>query len=272
MFPLPTVSAEMTEPDACHVIVAFWAMIVALEDTKTVLAWLSVASIATIVSVKATNTAALGSHSPSVGELLFPVAYRQKALALLLLAPGRRLHLREIARLTRTSPGAMGRELDRLQAVGLLRSHRVGNQLQFEAEPGHPVYAELSALLRKTVGLADILASALAGLGDQVRVAFVFGSMARGGEHASSDIDLMVIGDADFGSVATAVHGPQAELGREVNPKLYSPSEWRKRLAEGSSFLGEVMAQPRIFVIGGEDDLAELGNTAERLSMAPSKA
>jgi predicted nucleotidyltransferase len=234
-------------------------------------AGLFVASIATIVVVSATIDHTAEAHRESVGDLLFPAAYRQKALALLLLNPGRRLHLREIARLTRTSPGAMARELDRLQAVGLLRSYRVGNQLQFEAEPGHPVYAELSGLLRKTVGLADILASALAGLGDRVRVAFVFGSMARGGEHAGSDIDLMVIGDADFGSVVAAVHGAQAELGREVNPKLYSPREWRERLAEGSSFLGEVLAQPRIFVIGGEDELAALsGGAAVSVAASPT--
>ena len=98
--------------------------------------------------------------SLSASELLFPLQYRGKALSLLLLQPQRRLHVREIARLTGTVAGTMNKELDRLQRAGLLEKHRVGNQLQYCANQQHPVFPELSALLRKTIGLADVLALA----------------------------------------------------------------------------------------------------------------
>ncbi len=95
----------------------------------------------------------------SASSLLFPLQYRGKALALLLLQPQLRLHVREIARLTGTVAGTMNKELGRLQKAGLLEKYRVGNQLQFCANVQHPVFAELSALLRKTIGLADVLIS-----------------------------------------------------------------------------------------------------------------
>jgi len=94
----------------------------------------------------------------SASDLLFPLQYRGKALALLLLQPQRRLHVREIARLTGTVAGTMNKELDRLQRAGLLERHSVGNQLQYCANTQHPVYQELSALLCKTIGLPDVLA------------------------------------------------------------------------------------------------------------------
>jgi hypothetical protein len=95
----------------------------------------------------------------SASSLLFPLQYRGKALALLLLQPKLRLHVREIARLTGTVAGTMNKELDRLQKAGLLEKYRVGNQLQFCANVQHSVFADLSALLRKTMGLADVLIS-----------------------------------------------------------------------------------------------------------------
>jgi len=132
-----------------------------------------------------------------LSDLLFPARTRRRALSVLLLQPGRSLHVREIARLVGAPAGTVVKELDRLHAAGLLMKQRVGNQVRFSADTRHPVYVELSGLLRKTVGLADVLKDALAPLSDRVHLAFVFGSMARGSEHAGSDIDVLVVGDVD---------------------------------------------------------------------------
>ena len=131
---------------------------------------------------------------PSLAELLFPNQYRRKVLALLLMQPDQKVHLRELARQTQAAPGTLKKELDALCAVGLLRSERVGNQVHFQANPAHPVFAELQALVRKTTGLADVLRQALQPLGEQVALALVFGSMASGSAHAGSDVDLLVVG------------------------------------------------------------------------------
>jgi len=199
----------------------------------------------------------------TASDLLFPAQYRQKALALLMLRPGRRLHVREISRLTGTSPGTMAKELDQLQRAGLLERHQVGNLVQFSANAQHPVFPELSGLLRKTVGLADVLVGALATVADKIDIAFVFGSIARATEHGGSDVDIIVIGRIDFAEVLNALYPAQETLQREVNPKVFSAAEWQSKLASGSTFLLELMAKPKIFLIGKQDDLDALGQPRE---------
>ncbi len=111
-------------------------------------------------------------------------------LALLLMQPDQKLHLRELARQTQAAPGTLKKELDALCHVGLLHSERVGNQVHFQANQDHPVFAELQALVRKTTGLADVLRQALQPLEGQIELALVFGSMASGSAHAGSDVDF----------------------------------------------------------------------------------
>jgi len=194
----------------------------------------------------------------SASDLLFPLQYRGKALALLLLQPQRRLHVREIARMTGTVAGTMNKELDRLQRAGLLERHSVGNQLQYCANPGHPVFAELSALLRKTIGLADVLALALTPVASRIVVAFVFGSVAQSRDTALSDVDVMLIGDVDFGEVVNLLYEAQTTLQREINPKVFSMAEWQAKLAAKSSFVLEVLAKPKLFLIGSQHELDQL--------------
>jgi hypothetical protein len=195
----------------------------------------------------------------SVSDLLFPAEYRRKALALLMLHPERRLHLREIARLTGTQPGTMAKELQRLHVAGLLTRERVGNQVRFGANTVHPLFGEVAALLRKTVGVADVLADALAGIAECVDVAFVFGSVARGEERADSDLDLAVIGRCDFAAVALALDAAERVIGREINPKVYAAGEWRRGVETGSSFVKRLLFEPKIFVVGTQGELESIG-------------
>ena len=191
----------------------------------------------------------------SVSELLFPNQYRRKVLALLMLNPQRWLHLRELARLTGASPGTLKKELDALTSVGLLRLQKVGNQIQFSANTEHPVFPELSALVRKTTGLRDVLALALAPLASQIEVAFVFGSIAKATEGPQSDVDLLLIGNATFGQVANAVYDAQLVLARDINPKLMSRVEWSEKKNAQNVFVQELMDKPKIFIVGSEHEL-----------------
>ncbi len=191
----------------------------------------------------------------SVSELLFPNQYRRKVLALLMLNPQRWLHLRELARLTGASPGTLKKELDALTSVGLLKLQKVGNQTQFSANMEHPVFPELSALVRKTTGLRDVLALALAPLAAQIEVAFVFGSMAKATEGPQSDVDLLLIGNATFGQVANAVYDAQLVLARDINPKLMSRVEWSEKKNAQNVFVQELMDKPKIFIVGSEHEL-----------------
>lgn len=189
----------------------------------------------------------------TVAELLFPNQYRRKVLALLLMQPDQKMHLRELARQTQAAPGTLKKELDALCHVGLLTSERVGNQVQFQANQGHPIFAELQALIRKTTGLADVLRQALQPLGDAVELAFVFGSMASGSAHAGSDVDLLVVGSASFAQVVEATYAAQAPLGRDINPKVMTAAEWASKRAEANPFVQELLAKPKVMLIGELD-------------------
>jgi DNA-binding transcriptional ArsR family regulator len=153
--------------------------------------------------------------------LLFP-EYRRRVLGLLLLRPEEALHGREIARRTGLPAGTITRELGKLAEVGLLKREKRGNQQVYSADTSGPIFTELASILRKTSGLADVLVQALAPVATQLRVAFVFGSVAQGRETSGSDIDVMLIGDISFRQAVELLHPTQTVLGREVNPKLFS--------------------------------------------------
>jgi predicted nucleotidyltransferase len=189
-------------------------------------------------------------------SLLFG-AYRRDVLALLLLHPEESRHVREIARAIGKAPGTLLRELNALAAAGVLVRRPLGNQVHFQANPACPIYEDLRNLLKKTVGVADVLREALAPLGAKVRAAFVYGSVARGDERARSDLEVMVVGEARFGDVVAALAPAQESLRREVNPNVYPALEFRKKLTAGDPFLKRVLAERKIFIVGGEDDLGK---------------
>lgn len=183
---------------------------------------------------------------------------RSRVLSALLLHPERALHVRELARVAQTSPGSLHRDLRTLSDLGLLIRQDVGRQVTYQANAQSPVFAELAGLLRKTAGLADVLREALAPLGEAVVMAFIYGSMADGTERSGSDVDVMVLGDAGFADVTLALTNTTQALGREVNPTPMPTADFARRWAVGDGFARSVVAGPRIWIKGGEDDFAEL--------------
>jgi len=191
-----------------------------------------------------------------LGQILFPLQYRRRLLAVLCMHAGQWFHLRELERLTAAaSVGSIKKELDQLVSVGLLKVRKVGNQTQFCANEDHPVYPELSGLIRKSIGLVDVLRTALTPIAAQIQVAFVFGSMAQGTETPHSDVDVMILGEAGFADAVNALHESQATLGREINPKVMTLAEWAQRKTLGDSFVQDLLQKPMLFVQGGVDGL-----------------
>ncbi|MDM0089934.1 MULTISPECIES: nucleotidyltransferase domain-containing protein [unclassified Variovorax] len=197
------------------------------------------------------------SNETSLMDLLFPAA-RQRVLAVLLLQPRSAFHLRELARLTDSHAGTLGREVDKLARTGLLLRSEQGNQVRYNANTGHPLFEDLAALFRKTHGVVPAVREALAPLDAQIRLALVFGSVARGTPSPGSDVDLLVLGDVNFMTLAQAVFPLHAALGREVNTVLYAPEEFAQRVRTGDAFARDILAKPQLFVKGGADELAGL--------------
>ena len=192
---------------------------------------------------------------------------RSAVLGALYLRPESALHVRELARLTGVSPGSLHRELRALADRGLLIRQETGRQVYYRANPQCPVFDELVGLLRKTAGLVDVLRDALLPLAGQVEQAFVYGSMARGEEHAHSDVDLMVIGDLAFGDAVLALSPAQTSLRREINPTVMSRAECARKRKAADGFVAQVWSGPKLWVIG-----AQAGSTADSEVLSKGKA
>lgn len=192
--------------------------------------------------------------SSPLAEILFK-EYRRRVLGLLLLQPDSAYHVREIARLTGTLAGTLHKELSKLAEAGLLVKDPQGKQVYYRANKDCPIYVELASILRKTSGVADVLAEQLRPLADAIDTAFVFGSVASGKATAESDVDVLVIGEVAFTDVVKALYPAQETLGREINPKVYSQAEWQQARQEQNSFIRDVMEKPKLFVIGTKDDI-----------------
>ena len=194
-----------------------------------------------------------------LGTLFFG-AYRRQVLGLLLLHPDESFHLREIARVTGTQPGTLRRELAQLADAGVLTRERMGNLMRYQADPACPIYDELRGILKKTAGVGDVLREALAPLADKITFAFVYGSVASGAERRASDIDIMIVGTVSFEEVVRALHPGQEKLRREISPNVYGLAEFKRKVKEKGSFLVRVLRDPKLFILGREDDVRKLSS------------
>jgi DNA-binding transcriptional ArsR family regulator len=183
---------------------------------------------------------------------------QQAVLSLLLSRPGESFYVREIVRATRVGQGAVQRELKRLAVAGIIERVARGRQVFYQANPRCPIFAELQGLIVKTLGVGDMLRSALEPLQGRILLAFLFGSFAGGQPRKDRDVDVLVVGDVTFAEVVSAFGPAQDRLGRDVNPSVYPAAEVRAKLAAGHHFLTSVWDSPKVLLIGGDLELARL--------------
>ncbi len=182
---------------------------------------------------------------------------QQRVLGLLFGQPDRSFFATELINLIGAGSGAVQRVLVRLADSELVTVSRVGTQKHYQANRDSPLFEELCGLIRKTVGLREPLKNALEPYRDQIEIAFIYGSIAKGADTAMSDIDLMVFGDVlDYVRIYAALDKAETILHRPVNPSLTTQIEWRKKLAENNPFYVKVASQPKLFIYGSENDLA----------------
>lgn len=184
--------------------------------------------------------------------------YRRQLLARLMLHPDEQFHVRELERMTGISAGSLHRELKAMAESGLLLREKVGNQVFYRADTQCTIYEELAAIFRKTMGMASLLHNALSGLAGKIQVAFVFGSMASGQQKAGSDIDVCVLGNVKLLEVVKALSFVQETLRREINPVVMTAKKFAEQSAKQDRFVTRVLSEPKVFVMGGEVELAKL--------------
>jgi predicted nucleotidyltransferase/predicted transcriptional regulator with HTH domain len=182
---------------------------------------------------------------------------RQRVLALIFGQPERSFYVSEIVRNVHSGTGGVERELSRLRRSGLVSVEYIGNQKHYRANRESPIFEELRSLVIKTVAVAEPIRTSLQPYSDKIKTAFVYGSVARGTDTASSDIDLMVIGDdLNYSELYSASQNAENALRRKVSPTFLSPADWHRKISEKGSFVSKISTLPKIFVFGSEKDLS----------------
>jgi hypothetical protein len=195
------------------------------------------------------------SSRNSLADALFTKT-QQRVLRVLFGQPDRSFYASELIRDAGTGSGAAQRELARLEASGLIVARRIGNQKHYQANAVSPLFSELRNIVLKTVGLAEPLRDALKPVSSSIRAAFVYGSVAKATDQSASDVDLMIISDSlTYGEAFGALERVTRTVGRKVNPTVYTANEFSKRARTENAFVTRVLEQPKLWVIGSEDDL-----------------
>jgi predicted nucleotidyltransferase len=195
------------------------------------------------------------SRRRSLADALFTKT-QQRVLGVLFGRPERSFYASELIREAGTGSGAAQRELAKLEEGGLIVTRRIGHQKHYQADAASPLYSELRNIVLKTVGLAEPLRAALKPLSAHIRVAFVYGSVAKETDQSASDIDLMIVSDGiTYGEVFGALERVTRTVGRKVNPTVYTAAEFAKRARTENAFVTRVLEQPKLWVIGSEHDL-----------------
>ncbi|MGA2331970.1 MAG: nucleotidyltransferase domain-containing protein [Syntrophales bacterium] len=167
------------------------------------------------------------------------------------------LHLREIERRSGLTIGTVQQEIKKLLKLDLIKRQRDGNRIYYQANREHPLYTEIRNIVLKTTGLAEVIKGALSASPD-IKIAFVFGSIAHQTEKAASDVDLMVIGTLGLRKLTGLLTGVSVRVGRDINPHVFSEKEFVRRKKGRDHFLNQVLESSKIFIIGTENDLAEM--------------
>lgn len=186
-------------------------------------------------------------------DKLFSSKARVEILKLFLFNPDNSFYQRQISNLTHQSIRGVQRELEKLQNIGLIKRSNQGNRIYYKVDKGCPICEELKNILFKSVGIAEVLKRHLKG--NNIKIAFIYGSYARGEEGLLSDIDLMVIGDISSKELSGTLSKPKRELMREINYAVFPLQEFIKRIKKKDHFLNSVLVDKKIFIVGDDNEL-----------------
>jgi len=191
-------------------------------------------------------------------ETLLGSKLRAKVLGWLFSHPDERYFVRQLTALVKEDSTNVSRELARLEKTGILVTTTEGKQKYYQANRQSPLFNDLHGLMLKTVGVADIVKKALEPRMADIKLAFIFGSVAKKAENRFSDIDLLVVGDITFGEVVDLISTAEGALNRELNPVVYTLAEFNKKLSENHYFISDVLSGDKIFIVGDENELKAL--------------
>jgi len=179
---------------------------------------------------------------------------RQDLLTLFFTNPSQKYYLRELQRILGYSAGSIRRELLKFQKDNLFHTKKIGNLLYYSLNTDHPLFEELKSIVSKTVGVEGSLRKILSSI-KKIRISFIYGSFASKHLKASSDIDLMIIGNPDISNLNEKIAKQEKRLRREINITIYSWEEYNSKKKAKSGFILDLLKNPKIMLTGKKDDL-----------------
>lgn len=187
---------------------------------------------------------------------LFP-SVRSGVLSATLLQPDRWWFLTQLADHLGVTPSSLQRELASLVNAGFLLRRPDGRRTYFKANSDSPTFPELRGLMEKTTGIVPALGEALGTFGERIDLALLYGSVARGSERATSDVDLMIVGKIRQIDLVRSLRKLESRFGREVNITMFSPDEYRRKRAAQDHFISNVLKGKVVLLKGAMDEMEE---------------
>ena len=190
-----------------------------------------------------------------LSSALFTTTQR-RLLSLLFGQPARAFGKNELIQLSGGGSGAVQREVQRLVESGLVTERALDRRKQVQANPSSPIFAELCSIIDKTSGIAVQLRAVLEPLAPRLRLALLFGSVAKGSDRADSDVDLLVVSDAlQLEDLYRATAPLELRLGRRISPTLYTCREFTERRDKNNPFLAKVLSGQNEALFGEIDGI-----------------
>jgi predicted nucleotidyltransferase len=193
-------------------------------------------------------------------DKLFGSKTRVLILSKLVMNANSSLYIRQLSKELGLTFSVVYKEIENLKNLGLVTEERKGKLRLFTINKNSIIYDELRKLLLKTTALGQKLKSSLPEL-KKTKYALIYGSVARGEELETSDIDLLIIGDISEENLIAAIRKVEEEIGREINYILWSEKEFEKKRKTKHHLLTEIADNPIIALIG---DANEFKRTVKR--------
>ena len=200
---------------------------------------------------------------------LFSSSARVQILSLLLLNPDTKFYQREIETITGLAIRSIQRETEKLEALGVLHKSAEANKVYFQGNRDYILFPELRKILLKTVGLKVILADAQAD--ERTKAAFIHGPFAAGREKPTDPIAVFVVGDVSKQELQARAEEVQSSIGREITCYVRTPQSFRSRVQLGYGFVANVLAGPKLFLVGDKRTLRSLATGAWRQGVPPRR-
>ena len=187
-------------------------------------------------------------------QQLFGSRLRARVIGWLFTHTDERFYVRQLTDLLGEDSTNLSRELARLESMGIVTSEKDGREKYYRADVDSPVFEELRSLAVKTTGILDVLRETLAPHSSEIDVAVVFGSVAEGTYTGKSDVDLLIVGDVEALDLHAVISQAEERLRRAVSYTILSSEEFTKRRSGKEGFIANVLAGPKLAVIGSFDD------------------